>query len=278
MGVIIQNELLSAAEQGSVFDLDNARICSHTFTADEANTLDASSSTDAAPVLNLRHPMTYEWWSPSTHPSSSDQWVRVQLPEADLASYAAIGAHNLGDVGAQVSLQRWVGSSWETVVGPVTPSNNSPILMLFTSLEAQQWRFLLSGGDNSVLPRVAVFYVGRSLDMPRPILGGHVPPDLADRLEASPTDSEEGQWLGINVVRRAKNMSVDFENIRYTWVDENMRDFLEASHLPYFFAFRPLSYPKSVMLGRTAERIRPSFIGRQNTMSIAWTIEGLGDD
>src|SRR5699024_10264796 len=153
----------------------------------------ATEGAPGFPASAVRNPLTYESWSPISMPA---EW-RYLWAVPQLINAVGIAGHNLATRGVEIALDLLVGGAWVEAVS-IVPSDNGPILFLFPPTEVAEIRFRLAG-DNA--PFVAVVYTGMTLDMMRPIYGGHSPGDLSRKTIIIGSRSEGGQSLGWQVQR-----------------------------------------------------------------------------
>lgn len=103
---------------------------------------------------------------------------------------------------------------------------------------------MASGND---IPRCAVLYCGKLLVLQRRFYVGHVPINYGRKVNVISGQSESGQFLGRIVTGRATATSVALQNLTPTWVRQNLVPFLRAAEdQPFFFAWRPQTYPREV--------------------------------
>lgn len=222
------------------------------------------------------NPLTYESWKPDALPAT---W-RIDAGEAVTVDYVGIAAHTLGTDGATVIPQESDDdSAWSDVTGisAHSPSDDGPILFLFAGESHRYWRIRITG---STIPSVGVVFIGASLAMERPFYGGHSPLDLSRRTVMRPQKSERGQFLGRAIVRGGFGTDVAWQHLTPTFIRDEFDLFVEeAKRYPFFFAWRPSTFPESVGYVWTGQDIQPSNMGTgPGLMQVSFSLEGLGND
>ncbi len=211
----------------------------------------------------LKEHTTYDRWRAS---NSDDATISIATPEAVSANYVGIAGHNLGSVGATVSIEHSAdGTTW-SLVEAVQASDNSALMILFAEVKGF-WRLRLTG--MTATPTIAVLYLGEALAMQRAIYQGHSPINLSRQTDTRPSVSEGGQWLGRSVVRRSLRGSYSWSNLGAAWYRAKFEPFVKAArYRPFFIAWRPQSFPPEVAYGWTNEDIQPTNSGPRDFMSV----------
>ncbi len=270
MGVVI-SEALTVAAAG--VPLTHARIGWQTVTRDAV--LTASSETVGFPASALKNPLTYERWLPDSLPATVDLDAGSAVP----VDYLGIAAHLLRDGLVSVTLayldQSSAPGTW-TEVAAGLPAENGTVLFLFPEVFARYWRLTFAG----VSPQpVGVIYLGKALAMQRPIYGGHAPLTLSADTVIRPNRSELGQFLGRSVKRGGFKTRAAFANLTAAWVRSELAPFIvNARKAPFFFAWRPASFPQEVGYVWTEKDIVPSNAGPRDLMEVSMDLEGLGNE
>nr|WP_297388276.1 discoidin domain-containing protein [uncultured Roseateles sp.] len=265
MPIVITSDLVLSASLAQ--PLTHARIGHATYT--RTGTATASTEADGFDAANAANPLTYEFWRPTALPA----WWRLDAGAAVDCDYIGVAAHTLGSSGCTVYAEYSLdGTTWETLAD-VLPADDAPIMFLFAQTTARYWRVRVTG---STLPSVGVVYVGKALAMYRPIYGGHTPITLSRESEMRPTKSEGGQWLGRTVIRKGSKTKVAYQHLPAAWVREQFLPFIrDAVSYPYFFAWRPQTYPLEVGYVWTNDDIAPGNMGVRDLMAVDWNMEGL---
>lgn len=247
--------------------LGHARIGYDNFV--KGSTVTATSEVSGFPADAVALSMTYERWQPSAMPAT----LSIDAGSASDADYIGIAAHTLGSTGATVAIEYSTDNMSWTTVETISPADDSAIMVLFTSVQAQYWRLVISG---TTAPQIGVVYIGQVLAMQRGIYGGHSPGKLSRQTTIRPTRSEGGQWLGRSVIRQGYSESYSWDNLTATWYRDNFDPFVEAAiQYPFFVAWQPLRHPSEVLYAWTSDNISPSNSGTRDLMSVGFSAQGL---
>lgn len=252
--------------------LTQARICYDTITRD--GSLSASGEQVGFEADAAVNSLTYESWKPDALPAT---W-RIDAGSAVDVDYVAIASHTLGTDGATVKVQRSDNDAdWTDVTdATVTPTDDSPILFLFTSESHRYWRIHVSG---STVPTIGVVYIGEELAMTRPIYGGHSPLDMSRNTVVRPMKSERGQFLGRSIVRTGFSTGYSWTNLDPTFYRNEFDPFVESARsYPFFIAWRPSGFLNDVGYVWTTSDIKPTNSGVRGFMQVSIDVEGLGID
>lgn len=238
--MIVISSSVVLAQAGEAINANNPRIGYHNVVT--ATNISADEEADDEPVRNLGNPATYLAWRGET---TSEQAVTITLSEAQSVNYFAIAKHNLGSTGATIAFEYSDdGEDW-TTVETIEPSSDYALIVEFDSVSALFYRLSLTPG--TAAPSIAVLYVGQILALQRRIYVGHTPITYGRKTSVSNGRSENGQFLGRVLRREFLQTGVDLKNITPSWYRTYMEPFAEAARTkPFFFAWRPLSYPAEV--------------------------------
>ncbi len=156
----------------------------------------------------------------------------------------------------------------------ISPGDDAPIMFLNTAKFARYWQLYLKG---TAMPQVAVVYVGQALAMERAIYGGVTPPNLARDTVLKNALSRGGRFLGQSFRRNGVKSDASFRNLTPSFVRDELDLFIKsARRFPYFFAWRPATYPKEIIYAWTSDDIAPSNMGKSSLMQVAWPMRGIG--
>lgn len=214
--------------------------------------------------------LTWDFWIPNALPAN----ITYTLEEAADFDYIGIASHTIGTDGATVTFSYHDGSDWVDIK-TVSPSDNSPIILLFNEIETDQIRISLTGTAN---PAVGVVYAGKILVSQRRIYQGHTPITLGKRTTIRPQRSEGGQWLGRSIVREGAETSISLSNLTADWVREYFKPFMDSAiKYPFFFAWRGEKFPEEVAYCWTDQDIVPSNSGPRDFMSVSFAVDAQID-
>lgn len=242
MAIVISDDVtLTAEEVEAGVNADNPRIGWHNVVT-PAN-VTATEEAAGYPVSNLGNPLTFVQWQGET---TGVQTVQITLGAAEEVNYFAIAGHNFGTDGTNIKLQSSTnGSSWTDRTSARVLANDYAFMEEFDDVTAQYYRLHLT--PDTQAPELAVLYIGRVLRMQRRIYVGHKPITLNRKTTVSSGFSESGQFLGRVKRRQMLQGQADFRNITPTWYRDTFDPFVAAAEtIPYFFAWRPSTYPDEI--------------------------------
>jgi hypothetical protein len=204
-------------------------------------------STDTAlanyPAVNLANPATHlEWRAADT----TEQHITIVTDGLSLIDYVAVARHNFGSGKIPVSIEGFIAGVWTEIESAVLlPPDDAPVLWRFQPQALPQLRIRLQTGIAA--GRAAVVYAGKLLIMERRLWVGHTPLPHGRKSTVTNGMSESGQFLGRIVLGAWRETVAPFQLISPAWYRANMDAFLAvAQQAPFFFAWRPASYPLEV--------------------------------
>lgn len=264
MSVFLSNALVLS--QGAATPLTHARIGYRSIV--RPHNITASSAHTDHPAVNVASVNTYQFWQPQSLPAT----LTVDAGEPVTVDYLGIAAHTLA--GSTVVFESSEnGTDW-TVQGDLAPVNQA-LMLLIEPTEARYWRIRIEGSGT---PRVGVVFIGRALAMQRAIYGGHSPITLSRQTTIRPNKSDTGQFLGRTVIRRGVQTSASWRHLSAEWYRQNFDPFVAYATQgqgPFFFAWRPASFPDEVAYVWTSDDIAPSNMGTRDLMEVSMTMTGL---
>lgn len=231
-------------------------------------TVTASSQQVGFPATAVANPLTYERWLASA--GDSDPTLTIDLGTQQDINYLAIGAHTIvGDIVVESSTN---GTDWEIVTGGTSvATRNRAMMFIFDAVTARYFRIKLGSPAE-----VGVVYIGRVLEMPVRMYGGHTPGVLARRTSIRTNESVAGQFLGRSIVRQGFATSYTWNHIDPVWYRENFDPFVEhATKYPFFVAWNYSKFPDEVLYGWTTDDIAPVNMGVRGFMSVSMNVEAV---
>lgn len=233
------------------------------------NLLTSASVTDAAKTLI---PNTWERW----RSASGTMQSTFQLTSAQTVSVVGIAGHNLASTGSTIVI-----ATAPTIAGTftdrasLTPTDNDPLWFEFDPVSVQDVRVTITGGTDR---EVAVIYAGDPLRMTQPIYGGHNPIDLQAETSFRNNNSESGQFLGRDIIRRGLQTSYAWRHLDDQWIRDTFKPFIiSARKKPFFIKWRP-DYYDAVAFGYAIDDIKPSNMGGgHRLMSVNFTMRAHDD-
>ena len=267
MTVIFQT---SYSLPGSDEPLTHARIA-HSMNWLTGGTVTASSTATGYFADGPDNSLTYEKWKPS---SLSATWEYDHGATAT-CDYCCIAAHTMGTNGNTLQVQYWNGSSWSGLIPATAITSDAPIMCIFGQQTRQRWRIQVSSGT---APTIGAVKFGLSMQMQRPLFGGHAPINTARQTVMRSNYSETGEFLGRSIQRTYGATDYAWQHLTPTWVRNNWRDFQLASERePFWIAWRP-GDNGDVAYAMVDETPIPQNMGIKGFMSVSMSIRSRGYD
>lgn len=219
-------------ESGLVYDTNAPTVLYDNLFAQ--GTLSGFGGDPDFPVENAITGATWDYWKPS---GSAARDMSVELATSSNADCLFIAAHNMADVGASFSIRTSMdGSTWTAISDTYTPTDNSPIMVLFPEQSSKYWRLTQVDGPASI----GVAMIGKKLafeyGFEDPISFRH-----GQTVEVMGGNSIGGQFLGQKIRRKGGNTTFAFPWLSADWVKNSMADF--ENHYnegkPFAMAMRP---------------------------------------
>jgi hypothetical protein len=134
---------------------------------------------------------------------------------------------------------------WQTVGDEQVPVDDQPMIWRFTPGTFVALRLTMD--PSAVFPQIAVAYAGELLELERRIYVGHRILNYNRRTNVVTGFSDDATFLGRIVLGALTESALELQNITPSFyrtdVDPWLRD---AVQRPFFFAWRPTSYPNEV--------------------------------
>lgn len=235
----------------------------------------AADDEDATyPDSNLANPSTTAKWVGG---DTTDKYLTLTMNTSAECDYVGIARHNFGTGAVVVSLEaEEVGDpdNWTEIIGEFTPDDDSPIVMRFDPAIYNRLRVKLQ--PDATIPSAAVIYAGRLLILQRRIYVGHTPITLGRGARVTNGRAESGDFLGRIVLTETLDTKVDLQNLKPDWYRSNFDPFVVAAKtIPFFFAWRPGSYPGEVGYAWLTNDPKPFNQRPNGMMQVSLQLSGL---
>jgi hypothetical protein len=236
---------------------------------------DVASDNEAAgyPITNVANVSTASFWRGD---DMTEQYVTATINPAQNVDYVAVARHNFSTAGIAVSVetQEGLGDPWVEVIAASIPANNNALIFRFTEQAAFGVRLKLAAG--SAAPEIAVLFVGKLLVSTQRIYVGHSPITLNRRVEVVSGMSESGNYLGRIITGSNLTTSVSLTHLEPDWYRDNFDPFvLAAQNTPFFFGWRPFSYPNEVGFAWLTSDPQPSNMLPNGMMQVSLEMSGV---
>lgn len=222
--------------------LNRPIICHHNLI--DVDNIAATSSHADFPVVNLANPATNLYWKAN---ATTAQDITITLTDNEhLVDYIAIARHNLYSCGATITITGDAGGGSAELVEEFSPTSDDPIIITFDPNTYIELVIEISAAD--VAAQIAVVYCGEMLRVERNMYVGYAPMTLNTDTDAVSGFSESGNFLGRIIVNESRTGQMTINNLTPAWVRSDLKPFLaDAKSRPFFFAWRPSSYPEEVV-------------------------------
>lgn len=272
--MIVYPQALVGQLAATPFPLTHGRIGYQTYTRGAVpSQVTVSSEVVGFPADAPLRPETHEAWQPTVLPAT---W-QFNIGTLQDVNYAGLAGHNLGSAGVSIKAETSMdGVAWTALAPEHIPSDDAPIMLLDSMRQSFHIRFTFAGAG-IVMPKVASIFVGKTLDLYRPIYGGHSPLQLSRDTVLQSAVSQGGQFIGQVIQRMGVQGNVSLKNLPASWYRSDFDPFVEATlNYPYFYAWRPLTFPLESAYVWNTDDITPSNSGKRDTMEVTLKVRGIG--
>ena len=268
--IIISSELVLAAP-GDGIDLDAPIFGYRDYVATAG--IEATTEDALYPVTNLTNVSTASFWRGT---STALHYITATLASAQEVDYVGIARHNFGTAGIAVSVetQASIGAAWVEVVAPAIPANNSTLIFRFVKASIYAVRVKLAAG--SAFPEAAVLYAGPILVSTQRIYVGLSPVTLNRQTQVVNGQSESGNYLGRIITGSSLSTSVNLTHLKPDWYRSEFDPFVLASQAtPFFFGWRPQSYPAECGYSWLTNNPSPNNMMSNGMMQVTLEVAGV---
>jgi hypothetical protein len=214
-----------------------------------AANIDSTTEDVDFPVSNLANPATHLKWVGAV--STIDEYLTVTTNYVDEIDYLAVAKHNFGTATVTLSVEGKLddGNSpaepYLELVEEHILADDSPVLFRFDPQILTHVRLRIQQAD--AVPEAAVVYVGKLLVLPRNIWQGHTPLKYARKTRIVNGRSESGNFLGRIMLGETRESEAQLSLIDPDTYRSDLEPFIAAAQTqPFFFAWRPATYPREV--------------------------------
>lgn len=205
---------------------------------------------EAFPGVNILNPSTASRWVST---DTGTQSITFNLTGVGGTDYFAIAAHNLGTTRKPFLVEGFDGDDYTPLTpgaGGVFLENNQPFVLRYALQEFESIRLTISSGGGGgfdpivAFPQIGVVYCGPLMTCERKIHQGHTPLNLAGRVGVINGRRESGQFLGRLITGQSADNTVELRNLTPSWYRSTFDRFVRGTReKPFFFGWRPFSYP-----------------------------------
>lgn len=226
------------------------------------------------PLVNLANPTTFQPWKGTD--ADSNEVITFTGDGSDI-DYVGIAAHNFGSTGRTVGITATLDGDPVTLISPILITSDEPLLFRFANAPYSEIEITISAdADDTTPPQAAVLFIGELLVAQRRIYVGHTPINYGRQSNVVVGRSTNGNFLGRLVLGEKRVTSVQLNNLTPAWYRTYFEPFVAAAVAePFFFAWRPGSYPLEVGYCWATGDIVPSNALSNGMMSVSMDLEGI---
>lgn len=236
-----------------------------------AENIVAGTTATGFPASNLANPATHLRWQAN---DTTEQYLTITTGYVDDIDYLAVAKHNFSSGEIVVSVEGFIAGVWTEIVEEHLLPDDGPLIFRFTPQSLSHIRLRMQSGSEA--PRAAVVYVGALLPLQRKIYVGHTPMPHGRKNDIVNGMSETGNFLGRLVLGSWRESTIPLSLIDPRWYRENMDEFLAvAKSTPFFFAWRPGTYPLEVGYAYLTADPMPVPTGPSNLLVFDLSVRGV---
>ena len=204
----------------------------------ESGTVTASSENASYPVENAYDWLTFDYFRPAAGGTVN---IDLTLGSAAPADYFAFFSQDLPSVSGTIKLQYWDGSAYQDCFSAITPTDNTPQMVSFTSQSSTKWRVVVT---SSGVFNIGCISFGAQLVLERGMYIGWTPPTFGRATKLINSVSDGGSFLGRSVLVSGIRSSIEIRYASDSWMRTNWLDFVRhAETKPFFFVPDIASHP-----------------------------------
>ena len=205
---------------------------------------------------------------------TNTQTITYTLPSNVSIDTFCVGSHNLSGQSLAVNYSSATTGGFTSFAPSQSPTtNNATMFHIATAVSVRRIQLVITGTGSFYIGSI---YAGVALQMMRPFYGGHSPAVLSKRTDFYSSDTESGNFIGVQVRRRALESNADWKNLPDTWYRAYFVPFLNtAETLPFYFAWNLLEHPTDVAYCKNVTDISPTYQGNRDLMSVGIPLVGI---
>lgn len=236
----------------------------------ENGTVVASSENASYPVANAYDWLTSDFFKPAAGGTIN---IDLTLLVAASADYFAFFNQNLYGMGGSIKLQWWNGSSYVDCFAAITPADNSPRMVTFTSQTSTKWRVVIVGGS---VFSIACISFGPQLALEYGMYLGWTPPKFGRNTQLVTSTADGGAFLGRSVISNGVRSSIEVRYASDAWMRSNWLSFARhAEQKPFFFLPDVTNYPEDAVFCWVEDSIPEPTQTHYGFMGVSLPIRGL---
>lgn len=212
----------------------------------------AAMSSSSSGIMQLRFTAEFGGNSPSLTPADKfkvlEVYKHLSFASVNISTLGAQPANifcaagiNMADSGGRLRLLHDSDDDGNyTEIESLDITDRGPAMFLFDEIVSAKWRIAIA---NTVMPEIAVGWLGNALVFERPFYGGFTVPRMDRNTQIMGNISGTGELLGRSKKRTTLSASYSWSNLTYDWVRANLDGpnglIQSAESEPLFVAWRP---------------------------------------
>jgi hypothetical protein len=268
--IVFSDSLVTAAASDATIDLKAPCIGYESYVT--VDTVAATDEADGFPATNLANVSTASLWKAAD--ASGTKYITITPTTASDLDYIAVARHNFGTAQIAVTVEAREQSidPWAEIVEEFMPTNDNALILRFEETTYHSIRLKLAAG--SLPAQAAVVYTGKLLVMQRRIYVGHAPITMSRQTNIVTGVSEGGNFLGRVMTGETLKTAVSVQNLTAAWVRSDLDPFIQSARTaPFFWAWRPETYPNETGFAWVDGDIRPNNARSNGMMSVEFAIQ-----
>lgn len=236
----------------------------------ESGTVVASSENASYPVGNAYDWLTSDFFKPAAGGTIN---IDLTLSVAASADYFAFFNQNLYSLSGTIKLQWWNGSAYVDCFSAITPSDNSPQMVTFSSQTSTKWRVVIVCAS---VFSIACISFGPQLALEYGMYLGWTPPKFGRDTKLVTSRADGGAFLGRSVIAKGVRSSIVVQTASDAWMRSNWLAFVKsAEQKPFFFLPNVTGYPNDAVFCWVEDAIPEPTQSQYGFMSVSVPIHGL---
>jgi hypothetical protein len=236
----------------------------------ESGSVVASSANANFPVKNAFDWRTSDFFKPA---ASGTINIDLTLSGADDADYFAFYGHDLYAHGGTIKLQYHNGTGYVDCFSAITPTDNSPQMVVFTSRSATLWRVVIT--CTSVFS-IAVISFGSQLTLERGAYIGWTVPKFGRATRTIDSSSDGGEFLGRSIISKGVRSELRLNHASDAWMRSSGLALIKRiEQKPFFFLHDVENYPAECVFAFTDGEIPNPTQSAFGFMSVSIPIRGM---
>ncbi len=262
--------------------LQNVKFFWKTMLGSTGSTLTAGSTASGYSVANIFDMREINSWKAAN--TTSPVYITLDLGSGNdaEADYLALLGHNLGTIGATITLEWCPNDAWggdRVALFSQALTADTVFLKEFTSPgEKRHWRLKIEktgGGSFSAAPEIAICVWGLKTELKR-AMGGFDPHE--EEIHANVVRGPKGHVLGVHHHWRERRMDLRFNNVNDS-VYQKIKEWRDGNGLKQFFvAWERENHPDDVFLMMPDTRFRNPFTHGGTRREANITLTGRKED